>query len=132
MAHDDKQKRSFSQRWGKVRPTKTIVFWSVIGAIVLTMLVGFNWGGWVTGSTANRAAKVMAEGAVIQRLTPICVAQFNQDPEKDQKLQELKAANSYQRTSYVKNQGWATMPDEEKPNNKVASECTQQLMLIDQ
>jgi hypothetical protein len=30
----------------------------------------------------------------------------------------------------VKEQGWATMPGETDPDNRVASACTKQLMLI--
>jgi hypothetical protein len=37
----------------------------------------------------------MAEDVIIERLAPICVIQFNQDPEKAAKLEELKEASSY-------------------------------------
>jgi len=96
------------------------------------MIVGFTWGGWVTGGTAREIAKEMAEGAVVKRLAPICVVQFNQDPGKDQKLKELKATSSYQRGDYVKKQGWAKMPGEEEPDGKVAEECAKLLALIGQ
>jgi hypothetical protein len=126
------KKASFRQRWNELQPTKTVVFWFSVASIILTMIVGFNWGGWVTGSTAQRMAEVTAQNAVVQRLAPICVAQFNQDPEKDQKLQELKAVSSYQRNGYVKDQGWATMLGEENSDNKVTTECVKLLMLIGQ
>jgi hypothetical protein len=74
----------------------------------------------------------MAEDAVVQRLGPICVGQFNQDPEKAQKLEALKKMSSYQRDDYVKEQGWATMPGEEQPNSKVADECAKLLILNSQ
>jgi len=69
-----KKEASFGQRWSEARPTKTIVFWSWIAAMVLTMIVGFNWGGWVTGGTAQKMAEVTAKNAVVQRLVPFCVA----------------------------------------------------------
>jgi hypothetical protein len=94
------------------------------------MIIGFTWGGWVTGRTARTMAEDMAEDAVIDRLAPICVAQFNQDPGKDQKLEELKETGSYQRRTYVQDQGWATMPGEEEPDRKVVDECVRLLMLI--
>jgi hypothetical protein len=68
------------------------------------MIIGFAWGGWVTGGTAQKMAEVMVENAVVQRLAPICVVQFNQDPGKDQKPKELQEAQSYQRDDYVKDQ----------------------------
>ena len=118
-----KKKESFGQRWDQARATKKVVFWVSVASIILTMIVGFNWGGWVTGGTA----KIMAQDAVLQRLTPICVGQFNQDPAKEQKLDELKKASFYARDDYVKAQGWATMPGEAKPDSQVANACAKLL-----
>jgi hypothetical protein len=125
-----KQKMSFRQWWDEARPTKTAVFWSWVGSVVLTMIIGFAWGGWVTGGTARSMAEKMAEDAVVKRLAPMCVVQFNRDPGKDQKLVELKAAGSWQAGEYVEKQGWATMVGEAKPDSAVASECARLLMLI--
>jgi hypothetical protein len=123
---------SYQQRWDKAKATKKVVFWTIIGAIVITMIVGFNWGGWVTGGAAQKASETMAKDAVIERLAPICVFQFNQDPQKGEKLAILKETSSYQRDDYVKDQGWATMPGEEKPDNKVADACAKLLVQTDQ
>ena len=112
-------KESFGQRWDKVRPTKTIVFWSVVATIVLTMIVGFAWGGWITGGTAQK----MTNAAVTQRLSSICMGQYSQDPQKVQKLAELQDISSYQRDDYVKDQGWATMPGEAEADHQVADAC---------
>jgi hypothetical protein len=124
----DKKKLSFGQRWDKTRPTKTVVFWSMGAAIILTMIIGFNGGGWVTGGTAQKMAEVMAKNAVVQRLVPMCVDQFNQDAGKDQKLIELKETSVYKQGDYVEDQGWATMSGEAKPDNKVADECAKLLI----
>ncbi|MEJ2559812.1 MAG: hypothetical protein P8186_27065 [Anaerolineae bacterium] len=106
----------------------SLVFGFAVAAVVLTLIVGFNWGGWVTGGTAQ----AMANDAVVQRLAPICVAQFDQDPGNQQKLSELKAKRSYQRDDYVIEQGWATLPGDQKPDSKVADACAKLLMRIDQ
>ena len=127
---EQEKKLSFKKWWSQARPTKTVVFWSWIASIILTMIVGFAWGGWVTRATARTMAEDMAEDAVIERLAPICVAQFNQDPGKDQKLEELRKASGYQRRTYVQDQGWATVPGEEGPDREVADECARLLMLI--
>jgi len=127
---EQKKKLSFKKWWSQARPTKTVVFWSWIASIILTMIVGFAWGGWVTRATARTMAEDMAEDAVVDRLAPICVAQFNQDPGKDQKLEELRKASGYQRRTYVQDQGWATVPGEEGPDREVADECARLLMLI--
>jgi hypothetical protein len=124
------RKPSFGQWWEEARPTKTIVFWSWIASIILTMIIGFAWGGWVTGGTAQKMAETMAGKVVSQRLVPICVFQFNQDPLKDQKLKELEETSGWKRGDYVETQGWATMPGEEEPDDQVATECAKLLMLI--
>jgi hypothetical protein len=121
-------KESYGDRWTKARPTKTIVFWSAVALIILTIIMGFTWGGWVTGGSAQR----MSDSAVTQRLAAICAGQFNQDPENAPKLAELKKMSSYQRDDYVKEQGWATLPGEAQPNSKVADECAKLLILNSQ
>jgi hypothetical protein len=127
---EQKRKASLKERWNEARPTKTVVFWSWVGSVILTMIIGFAWGGWVTGGTARSMAQTIADEAVLKRLAPMCVVQFKQAPGKDQKLEELAKTDSWQRSAYVEKQGWATMPGEEKPDSKVAEECARLLMLI--
>jgi len=105
-------------------------FWGAIGGAIVIAVIGFKWGGWVTGGTAQTMAEEMAAEAVVDRLTLICVAQFNQDSQKDQKLKELKKTNSWERYTYVEKQGWATMLGEKKPDSGVADECAKRLMEI--
>ena len=131
MEHNQKRP-SYRQRWDKVRPTKQVLLWFCVGSIIGALIIGFGWGGWVTGGSARDMAVQSGKDAVVQRLAPICVYQFNQDPEKDQKLTELKDTSTWQRGDYVEKQGWATMPGEEKPDSKVADECAKLLMLIGQ
>jgi hypothetical protein len=120
------EKVGLGQRWSQARPTKALVFSSWVGCAVVTMIVGFTWGGWVTGSTARN----IADESVAARLAPICVVQFNKDPGKEQKLKELKEAGTWQGGDYVKKQGWATMPGEQEPTTRVADECAKLLMLF--
>ena len=119
---------SMGQRWREAQPTKTITFWACIASVVLTMIVGFAWGGWVTGGTAQKMADTRADDAVTKRLAPICVVQFQRDPGKVQKLVALQGTDSWQRDGYVEKQGWATMPGEEKSDSKVAEACAQLLV----
>ena len=128
----DQKKVGLRRRWDGARATKRVVFGFAVAAIVLTLVVGFNWGGWVTGGSARETAVQSGKDAVILRLAPICVYQFNQDPEKDQKLGELKEASRYKRDDYVREQGWATIPGEAEPDRQVSDACAQLLMQIDQ
>jgi hypothetical protein len=113
-------------RWSQAKLKKSVVFWIAIGAIVLTLFLGFTQGGWTT----DGAAKQSADSAVLARLTPICVAQFEGDPQRALKLEELRAVGSFQRAVYVKDQGWATMPGEAAPDHLVATECAKRLVLL--
>jgi hypothetical protein len=119
---------SARQRWSAARPTKTGVFWMAVAAAVVTMIVGFGWGGWVTGSTAGTMAKASAEEAVTKRLAPMCVIRARQDPKKDERFKELTDTSAWQRGDYVKKQGWATMPGEQEPDGRIADECAKLLV----
>ena len=50
------EQKSVRKRWEDYQASKTFVFWACAGCIVATMIIGFTWGGWVTGSTAERMA----------------------------------------------------------------------------
>ena len=121
------KRASWRKRWNAVQLSKATIAWLCLAMIVGTMIVGFTWGGWVTAGTAERTATVVANDAVVQRLSTICVAQFQQDPAKEQKLAEFNAATSYQQRNFVREQGWATMPGDDQANNQVASECAKVL-----
>ena len=118
----------FRDRWREARPTKTLVFWTCVASAVLTMIIGFSWGGWVTGGTVRTTAEITALDAVVKRLAPICVVQSGSDPAKARKLIALKEESSWQRGEYVGKQGWATMPGEQEPDSKVAQACATLLM----
>ncbi len=120
--------KGIQMNWEKIKP----VLWGAIGGAIALSIIGFAWGGWVTGDTAQRMAEEMAEDAVVGRLAPICVEQYNQDTEKDQKLKELKEESSFRRGDYVETQGWATMPGEKNPDRKVAKKCADLLAELGQ
>ena len=122
------RKLSMGERWRNAQPTKAMTFWLCVASMVLTMIVGFAWGGWVTGGTAQKMAETMTDDALVARLAPICVLQFNRDPGKEKKLTELKGTDSWQRDGYIEKQGWATMPGAEKPDRNVAEACAKLLL----
>src|SRR5215217_8004717 len=102
------------QRWDEFRPSKAIFFWTLVAVVALTMMVGFIWGGWMTSASAQKMANTVAKSAVVERLAPICVAQFNLDPDKDAKLLLFQQGSAYERTKYVTDQAWATLPGDTK------------------
>ncbi|HUU40623.1 MAG TPA: hypothetical protein VMW42_06775 [Desulfatiglandales bacterium] len=124
----NKEKESSGKGLSKSQPSLKVLIWSCVACIVLTIIIGFTLGGWVTGGTAQNMAEESAEKAVVDRLAAICIVQFKQDPEKDKKLEELKKTDSWERRDYVKKQGWATMPGEKEADSEVAEECAKLLM----
>jgi hypothetical protein len=114
--------------WENIKPA----LWGAVGGGIVLAIIGFNWGGWVTGSTAQEMAEESAQKAVIARLAPICVEQYNLDSEKEQKLTMLKETDSWKRDEYVKKQGWATMPGEKEADTKVAVKCAELLAELGQ
>lgn len=90
---------------------------------MILAIVGFNWGGWVTGGKADE----MAQTAIVDRLVPICVGQFNMASKKAEKLVELKKAESWMRGDFVAKQGWATMPGSKEADREVAEGCAEKI-----
>jgi hypothetical protein len=109
--------------WETFKP----VLWGAVGGAIVLAIVGFYWGGWVTGSTAETRGKEMAADAVAERLGAICVAQFNRDPQKGEKLKEMKDKDVWDKGRYIEKQSWAIMPGEDKADSKVADACAKQL-----
>jgi hypothetical protein len=93
--------------------------WGLICGAVITMIIGFAWGGWTTGGTGRQRT----EAAVLATRAAICVAQFIKDPNYQEKLKELKALSSYERSAFIEKGGWDKMPGEQKPSFDVSRAC---------
>lgn len=107
--------------------TKPAVLGAIVGSII-TMVVGFNQGGWMLGSTAERMASDQSATAVVDALVPFCVSQSKADPSASMKLTQLGALTStYERRDFVMKAGWATMPATEAPNSDLATACAKVL-----
>jgi len=96
------------------------------GAIA-TLIVGFYWGGWVTGGTAKEMVQRSTSSAVISALSPICVDKFQHSAEAATNMVELKKVASYQQGSFIEKGGWATLPGGEGANSAVARACAEML-----
>jgi hypothetical protein len=91
------------------------------GAIALAV-VGFSWGGWVTGGSAQDMAKKAASAAVASALTPYCVERAG-TADGIAVVTALKAAATYSRKGIVEKAGWATPLGTDKPNADLAQAC---------
>ena len=110
-------------------PIQTTPFlWGAGAGAISLAIVGFGWGGWVTGGTADRLAGGRADQAIVAALAPICVAQFQASANAPASLAALKATQSWEQGSYVGKGGWATMPGSTaEPNRQVATACAEAL-----
>jgi hypothetical protein len=116
------------RRWESYQPSKGLWFWSCAACVVATMVVGFAWGGWVTGGTATRMASDAANAAQANMASASCVTRFNKGPDAVAQLAALKKADSYDRSDMIKKGGWATMPGDTNPVAGAADICAQTLM----
>jgi hypothetical protein len=101
--------------------------WGVVVGAIGIMIVGFAWGGWVLGSTAERMAKDRADGAVTAVLVPLCVERFMGQADAAAKLAEFQNTGSWQQSQLIEKGGWATATGSKDPNAAVARVCAQQL-----
>ena len=114
----------------KRQAVKPFIWGMVVGSIVLLIVI-FSAGWVVTRGSAEAEARAMATDAVMDRLAPIAVAQFMEDPNKIERLEELKKLKTWganNRSDYVEKQGWATMPGEKAPDKKIADEVARRLV----
>ena len=100
--------------------------WGLIVGAVIAMIIGFAWGGWKTGGTA----KTMTAEAVLASQAAICVAQFMQDPNHEEKLKEFENLSSWKRAEFIEKGGWDKMPGQEKADPSVARACTEGLEVL--
>lgn len=120
-------KRSLGRRFDNYRPSKTLLIWSCAGCAVATMIIGFTWGGWVTGGAANEmAVKAGADGRA-EIAAMVCVDRFSSSPDAAGALVSLKAADSWKREDIITAGGWAKLPGMEKPVQGSAERCAKQL-----
>ena len=112
----------------KLTPKVESVLWGAAGGAAGLALVGFMFGGWVTGGRAKEMAQQQADKAVVAALSPICVDKFRQAKNAAENLGKLKAISySWEKGTYVSAGGWATMPGNAEPNSAVAQACAEVL-----
>lgn len=99
------------------------------GAVAIA-IVGFSWGGWVTGGKAEIMASNEAQAQVIAAMLPICIEQSRADPESIALLATLKDTSRYQRGAMLMKAGWATMPGATEPDRKLANACAVELATL--
>lgn len=116
-----------SERFQDYRPSKTALFWSCAGSVVVALIVGFSWGGWVTGGTAEEMAAEAAEQAQAQVAASVCVDEFMNAPDARTQLASFKEIDSsWDQENFVEDGGWAVIAGEKYDD---AAEVCAELLL---
>jgi len=85
------------------------MLWGMAGGAIAAAIVGFTWGGWVTGGKAEAEATRQVNAAVVTALAPVCVERFEHDADAPGNLAALKKLDSWARGEFVEKAGWATV-----------------------
>ncbi len=122
------QKRSIQQRWNELQPSKTMLVWSCLGSVAVALVVGFTWGGWVTGGTARDMAETAGDESRWELASVICVEKFLAAPDAQAQLVALKAIDSsYRQRQFIEEGGWAVMPSKDEATRQAADLCAKVL-----
>jgi hypothetical protein len=124
------EKRRLGQRWAGYQATKATLFWSCAACVVATVVVGFTWGGWVTGGTARSMAAAAGAGGRDEIVAAICVDRFQAGRDAHGQLAALKELQSWSRGSFIEKGGWAVMPDRAKPTGTATRLCADRLAAL--
>ena len=99
------------QRFDQYRASKAVLFWACAGSVILATVVGFSWGGWVTGGTARAMAEKSAAQARQELIAGVCVDRFMAAPDAGNQLTALQEmTGTYARSKFVQDGGWAVIP----------------------
>jgi hypothetical protein len=112
----------------KLTPKVESFCWGAVGGAAVLGVVGFAFGGWVTGGKAAEMSLQQANKAVVAALAPICADKFRHAKDVEANLGKLNAISyAWERGTYISEGGWATLPGSEEPNSGVAQACAAML-----
>jgi hypothetical protein len=104
------QNQTRSQRFQQYRASKTALFWSCAGSVIVATILGFSWGGWTTGGGAQAMADKAAASAHQELAAVVCVDRFMAAQDADVQLTALQEiTSSYAQGKFVEEGGWATI-----------------------
>jgi len=112
------QNQTRSQRFQQYQASKAVLFWACAGSVVVATIVGFSWGGWVTGGSAREMAEESAAQARQELAAVVCVDRFMAAPDAGDQLTALKEITSSRAQSkFVEEGAWAIIVPESSPTD---------------
>ncbi len=114
--------------WRRYRPSKAVWFWSCVGTAILTMMIGFSAGGWVTGATVAQRVEAASEQAVAKLAASICANRFMAAADAQDQLAQLREIDSWRQDDFIEKGGWVTFANMERPVEGAADMCAEQVL----
>jgi hypothetical protein len=130
------QKQTLSQRFQQYHASKAVLFWACAGSVIAATVVGFSWGGWVTGGGAREMADESAAQARQELAAVVCVDRFMAAPDAGVQLTALQEITTPRAQSkFVEDGGWAIIVPASSPTDykaraddrKAAGLCAEEL-----
>jgi pimeloyl-ACP methyl ester carboxylesterase len=112
------QKQTLSQRFQQYQASKAVLFWACAGSVIAATVVGFSWGGWVTGGSAMEMAEESAAQARQELAAVVCVDRFMAAPDAGVQLTALQEiTTSRAQGKFVEDGGWAIIVPASSPTD---------------
>jgi hypothetical protein len=125
-------KLNLAQRWDRLQPNKGTVVWGVVIGAAATMIIGFSWGGWVTGGSVKTMTEKAAQQAHQELAAAVCADRFAAAPDARAQLAALKdITSSYQRAKFVDDGGWGIMPGASTADRQDNTACAESLLKLE-
>src|SRR5918996_5807163 len=103
-----REKFSRLQWLDQYQASKTVFFWACAGSVIAATVVGFSWGGWMTGGSAPAMADKAAAQARQELAAVVGVDRFMAAPDAGVQLTALQEiSSSYAQSKFVEEGGWA-------------------------
>ena len=111
--------------------SRTRLLQGIATGAIASMVIGFSWGGWMTGGAASKLAAERADTAVVVALTPICVEKFLQNSDAKSNLAILqKISSNWEQGQYLEKGGWVTQPGATSSDYHLARACAEKLVQV--
>ena len=112
------QNQTLSQRFQQYRASKAVLFWACAGSVLVATIVGFSWGGWVTGGSAREMAEDSAAQARQELAAVVCVDRFMAAPDAGDQLTALQEITTPRAQSkFVEDGAWAIIVPASSPTD---------------
>ena len=132
MADEKKPIRTRVEEFKESRVSKSTLMWSSAGSVVVALVVGFTFGGWVTGSTARDMVTSAGEEGRFDLASAICVERFMSQSDVNERLTELQDIGStFRQRQFIEAGDWAVMPGAESATRQAADLCARVLASLD-